>query len=133
MSYVIRFSVSYVAALLAVFVFVTVIVISFFEIDLFSYSRGILSSSVSVAALLALLPAIIAVWLEAKHSKYLKVSKFGLYGMITGFIESTIFIWIAYNGDLASGSRYILSLTLAGSIGGTSLALIWNRLTTPSP
>ena len=132
MMYAIRFLVSYAAALLGIFVFVTVIRISFFEVDLDRFSLAILLAIVSVTALLAVFPAILALRLETKHAKYLNVSKFGIFGMITGFIQSVIFIWIAYNGDFVPGFSYILSLALAGFIGGASFALAWNRLTKPA-
>lgn len=133
MASAIRFIASYLIALAAIAIVIGVTAVLMFEIGSISQYLALLGFAVSVVALFAFLPAIVAVWLKSKENARLLPLQFGWLGMIVGFLESVCFMWVAYNGHPADGARYIFLLSAAGFVGGGTLAIIWNQLANRRP
>lgn len=132
MAHAVRFTLSYFFALVAVTIMLGAVGIWILEPEEVAYSLKLLAVAISVVALLALLPAIFAVWQNTRDKPDLSPLQFAWLGTLVGFVESACFMWIAYNGQLADSVGYILLLSIAGFVGGGTMALAWNRLNSPS-
>jgi hypothetical protein len=128
MPYAFKFVISYTASIFAATVVLVLIGYSLLGSDPVTYSLGILGAAVTVIAILALLPAILLVWLETLQEPRLSILRSGFWGLIVGLTESTVFMLVVANGDLVSGFGYILMFTAIGIIAGASFALCWNSL-----
>lgn len=86
-----------------------------------------------VTALLALIPAVLFVWTDTQTDARLNALRCGTYGLITAFVESCLVMWLAFNGNLAPGFVYITAFSIAGFVGGVTIAKVWNGLTSAIP
>lgn len=128
MHYAFKFALSYIASIFATSGVLVVIGYPWLGNASLNYSIGILGAVLTVIAILALLPAILLVWLETLQEQRLSLFRAGYWGLILGLTESTVFMLIVSNGDLASGFGYVLMFTAIGIIAGASFALCWNSL-----
>ncbi|MEM9569878.1 MAG: hypothetical protein AAF996_00325 [Pseudomonadota bacterium] len=128
-----KFIASYLSALAATMFVLTMIGFFVFGNETLSAALGEYMAVLIGVALFSLPPAILFVWSHTRLEGRLNGLRFGMYGLMTAFVESSIVIWFAFNGDLATGFGYIVSLSLAGFIGGVTISIVWNRLTKAIP
>jgi hypothetical protein len=130
---ILKFTASYASALASTMLVLGLVGFFVFGGEILGASFGEYLALLIVTALLALVPAILFVWIDSRTHARLSALRFGAYGLIIAFAESCLVMWLAFNGNLAAGWGYIIAFSVAGLVGGVTISKVWNGLTSAIP